>query len=416
MSFAFVPGVVGVRRQWTRCAMVPKPLGKYSVGVVDVELPKRNDEGLMFRVFYPTREVITEKEEVTFVPSLEYAKGYISFLGFLPKWMVAPIGWLTWRMIGMMKMPGVGAGRNLLPAENAGRLPVVIFSHGLGGNRTSYSLLCRDMASDGSIVFSMEHRDGSASTSVVTDEQGGQQVMGYSRPERGRGAEYEYAFRRKMLEYRTMEVTRLLKFIGEVNSGVEENCSIDHVAANAFLKAARNRLDMHKTAIVGHSFGGATAVQMAAEQPNNFTCCVALDPWFYSLTAEMKSPDGPRLTVPLLVLNNDVTWWPKNIENVDNVVRKTDARKEYYTLLGATHQAQSDIALLLGPRLAKALKLSKNGDDGEVLRINNIVVMRFLRELLEINDAGVLPPFDEDRLIVKSEETADVRSPVIMET
>ena len=38
----------------------------------------------------------------------------------------------------------------------------IIFSHGLTCNRTTYSGICRDFASHGYIVFSIDHYDGTA--------------------------------------------------------------------------------------------------------------------------------------------------------------------------------------------------------------------------------------------------------------
>ena len=37
-------------------------------------------------------------------------------------------------------------------------MPVIIFSHGLGSMRTTYSGICCDLASHGYIVTSVEHR------------------------------------------------------------------------------------------------------------------------------------------------------------------------------------------------------------------------------------------------------------------
>ncbi len=42
-------------------------------------------------------------------------------------------------------------------------LPVVVFSHGLGGNRYAYSILCSNLAAQGYVVYAIEHADGSSS-------------------------------------------------------------------------------------------------------------------------------------------------------------------------------------------------------------------------------------------------------------
>lgn len=43
----------------------------------------------------------------------------------------------------------------------------MVFSHGLGGMRTTYSYICADIASHGWVVAAVEHRDGSASMAMT---------------------------------------------------------------------------------------------------------------------------------------------------------------------------------------------------------------------------------------------------------
>jgi len=48
--------------------------------------------------------------------------------------------------------------------------PVIVFTHGLGGNRTTYSTLCSDIASHGYIVAVLEHRYHSRVVEIPTCE------------------------------------------------------------------------------------------------------------------------------------------------------------------------------------------------------------------------------------------------------
>lgn len=52
----------------------------------------------------------------------------------------------------------------LLPSEDGAQgRPVIVFSHGLAGFRSMYSVPCAELASQGYVVLAVEHCDGSSS-------------------------------------------------------------------------------------------------------------------------------------------------------------------------------------------------------------------------------------------------------------
>lgn len=60
--------------------------------------------------------------------------------------------------------------------HNGRQLPVMIFSHGLAGSRTSYSQYCGTLASHGVLVAALEHRDGSALHTYVRSSRPGRRA------------------------------------------------------------------------------------------------------------------------------------------------------------------------------------------------------------------------------------------------
>ncbi|KAG6031453.1 hypothetical protein E4U41_007565 [Claviceps citrina] len=157
----------------------PHYTGPYKVGTVDVEIPvsdlhspspapeKAADiSTVQFRVFYPAVADSREKP-ITWLPNPQrhHVSAYTQFVGVGPT--LADIVSFLPRHLHYTTVP---VHKN---AEAAGadtdtkRWPTMIFSHGLGGGRNSYSYVAASLASHGVVVFCPEHRDGSAIVSFI---------------------------------------------------------------------------------------------------------------------------------------------------------------------------------------------------------------------------------------------------------
>jgi platelet-activating factor acetylhydrolase len=193
---------------------LPPASGPYSVGSMEIEVPvenprpishiKRNGrhllqlETVLFTLYYPaafgsgsgpapggakkwSRETWLPR------PRMESAKGYARFSS-VPEWFsIGVFGASTmltkirayrnsppathWPPEGNSKQRGYKV-KNMQgsPPEGLHRdpiFPLLMFSHGLGGQRTAYSSLCTEFASYGFVVCAVEHRDGSGPRTFI---------------------------------------------------------------------------------------------------------------------------------------------------------------------------------------------------------------------------------------------------------
>ncbi|CAI5516576.1 unnamed protein product [Closterium sp. Naga37s-1] len=219
-----------------------------------------------------------------------------------------------------------------------GRLPVVLFSHGLWSMRSTYTQFCFDLASHGygddggarvhgrhsmnggtilldspflvslcttspspspqrTVVVAPEYTDGSACMAAETD--------GEEEEEGGAG-------RRKGRE----ALRSILALLHQFNKGhVSDSRNAITSAARLLPSSLAGRLDLSHIALAGHSFGGATAAFLAgvAEQPiNGFH--LSLSPAVHGGRSDGDGDmDGNENKGPLVSRVSSVvvldTWW-----------------------------------------------------------------------------------------------------------
>ena len=162
-----------------------------------------------------------------------------------------------------------------LYSEGRAKIKPIIFSHGLISNRNYYNSMGQEFASNGYIVFLIDHLDGSniytlkkdqTVHTVPFDESPHPDIAFKMQTENTESAK---KFWYQKLEIRTTEVSALIddihekEFLGKV------------IGFNSGLNA---KIDLENLIISGHSMGGATALN-AGDTDKRIKAVLTHDPW-----------------------------------------------------------------------------------------------------------------------------------------
>ncbi|XP_072218571.1 platelet-activating factor acetylhydrolase isoform X2 [Leuresthes tenuis] len=359
---------------------IPPAKGPHPVGCTDFMMD-HTAQGSFFRLYYPCQET-DNAEKPTWVPCREYFNGLADFMK-----INRSIGERIFNyLFGTYKIPAYMDA----PFKSNEKCPVVIFSHGLGAFRTLYSAICAELASQGFIVASVEHRDQSASatyyfrektesekasehqlkTSASHQDDLVQEWMYYRALKHG---EMEFPLRNNQVKQRASECILALNKLTEINSGVP----VQNVLQTQFdWTTLENSMDLCKIAVVGHSFGGATVVEALCKEVK-FKCGIALDAWMFPLEDETF----PQVKQPIFFINSEKFQWAGNISRM----RKLDSAvipRKMITIRGTVHQSFPDFTFLTRNWIGKLLKLKGEIDPELAIDLCNKATLAFLQRHL----------------------------------
>jgi hypothetical protein len=190
--------------------------------------------------------------------------------------------------------------------DSSNKFPLILFSHGLGGNMELYTELCAMIASYGYIVVAIEHEDGSASyaasasdaakakakanakASKLTDDNNNKDQnqiskiveifpIPYKRPLSNAKVPYSRQkvldMRTSMLEQRVNEIQKIYEYMATTTTTTttttNENIpSSDELSLFEKIISVTNTDELH---LIGHSFGGATQLLAAQKWSSTST-------------------------------------------------------------------------------------------------------------------------------------------------
>lgn len=251
-------------------------------------------------------------------------------------------------------------------SEKQENYKLIIFSHGILGNRFIYSNICTFLAKCGFIVAAVEHRDRSAMHSFDINENGekveifNRKVATPTGPTRQSSPE-THDIRSSQLTTRVREFLdawdTCKKLNGEIDSLVElpENTvslpdfknkldTNDENTENFFKSKIENP---NNPIIIGHSFGASTILKILEATPTKtFPKAIALDPWLFPLNADFfkNFSQNPHNTPKhFTVLQSQLWCWPAQIAG-SNFGKFED---KCWSFVETRHQSFSDVPFVI---------------------------------------------------------------------
>ncbi|XP_063033584.1 platelet-activating factor acetylhydrolase 2, cytoplasmic isoform X3 [Melospiza melodia melodia] len=353
---------------------LPPGQGPHQVGCTDV-MVGHTRQGLFLRLFYPCLARAGAAEPL-WVPRPEYCGG-LADVTLGRRWCSALLG----MAIGSCRVP-VSWNGPLKPCSRG--YPLIIFSHGLGTFRTSYSSICTELASWGFVVAALEHRDHSAATTYFCPaEAGTEEWIPFQRVPQG---QKEFYFRNKQelgspcwlqVHQRARECVRALRLFQGIAGGRAAPAILPQ---DWDLSVLKDNLDLSKVAVMGHSFGGVTAVLALVKEPR-FRCAVALDAWMFPLE-NLLYPEVPS---PVLFINTEHFQSPESAAKMRSLSSR-NSQTRIVTVLGTVHEGQSDLAFLPGGLFSLIFGTRGSLDPRRALTITSRAALAFLQRHLELQE------------------------------
>lgn len=233
------------------------------------------------------------------------------------------------------------------PGDTQGNFPLVVFSHGSFGTRTSNETLYRELASHGYVVCSIDH---TYQCLYTTDKSGNVLLM---------SSEFLDEIRRENARGDKRKSLELYKKWMDVRTG-DINFVIDTIKAGVS-DVLYGLIDTEKIGVIGHSLGGAAALGIGRMR-SDIVAIVALEaPFMHDILDVERDAfvfETAEYPVPVLNVYSDSSWnhlveWPQYEKNVQLL---SGSDKDAYNLhiAGAGHLSLTDLSLA-SPVLTRVL-------------------------------------------------------------
>lgn len=153
--------------------------------------------------------------------------------------------------------------------------------------------------------------------------------------------------------------------LDDVPSATKSQCKLENFIG---------RLDLEDLVMMGHSFGGATALNTISKR-QEFKYCILLDPWMFPIKDEELYK---KVQQPILFINTQTFHIESNVKAMAKFL--TNDNRKMYTIKHTTHENQTDSPLIIGNWLNWFMKKL---DPDNAVAINNYLILTFLHEYIK---------------------------------
>ena len=345
---------------------LPTPGGEYSVGTQIFNWTDSSREEwfteddlddkrkLVVQIWYPTKAVSGEKYPYMDNPGKR--------LGPLSEQLELPIF-----MIRHIKEIRTNSILNAPIHPDVDNLPVIVFSHGLGGMKAQNTAHIEELVSQGYFVIAPDHPFDANITifddGTVADYRSG---MTFLQAKRGKGVKLTekdfWDFRLPQINTRTADIQYLLDEL-ENRTGL--------------VQTPWAKIDLNRIGMFGHSYGGATSM-MVSHIDKRIDACISLDGWNVPIPQDVID-DG--LNIPLLYIGRPEWDTTLNYEKLDTLIARSSTVAEKLILDGTKHFDYSDTPYF--SPMAKKFGISGKLPAEEILSILNGRIISFFDEYLK---------------------------------
>jgi dienelactone hydrolase len=393
---------------------LPDPTGPYQVGTSQWHLKDKSREEIHtvqpddYREisvygWYPANTLNTKKTAELhenprlYVKALARSNGFSELVGLL--------------IFDQFRLIRTHAYSDAAVSKKRGSFPVLIFSHGYGGDAKVSAALMEELASHGFAVFSIGH----TYESMVESFPGGRVI--YQSP--SSNIEGFLKAQKEAEELKSGDIAAAIELFKNFNTSQANGRSIDIWSADTrfvidWLDKLNNeestnpfyrQLDLNRLGVLGHSFGGVTAAQVAFED-NRVKAALSFDGGVprgefidQSLDVPFMFMKAESSTAGLNANRNDALLKANRIV-LGHMMERSNNDIYNITVIGSKHGDFSDATISYQKKLGRLGKI----DGQKMLIIRNAYTLAFFNKYLKGIDSPLLkgPSPDFPEVIIKT--------------